>query len=217
VTALSRLAHDLRAQILVAKGHAELIYDDAADDSRQRWRARKVLKACEQMKQLVDRHLGSASDQRSPSEEVDLGRLVEERVSLHELQAREKAIELNAVRRTESIGTVTDVVALRRVLDNLIINAIKYSRPRSTVTVGAASNEETVSLSVSDQGPGIPEREVDVLFEEYSLGSANPTAGEPRSGLGLAVVQQLVADLGGHVDVQSQLGQGSTFTVILPH
>jgi signal transduction histidine kinase len=217
MTALSRLTHDLRAQILVAEGHTELIHDDAEDDSRQRWRARKVLKACERMKQLVDRCLESASGRRARSEEVDLDRLVEECVSLHALQARRKAIELDAVRHTKLPATVTDVVALRRVMDNLIINAIKYSRPGSTVTVGAASNGDTVRLSVSDQGPGIPKREIDALFADYRLGSAKPTAGEARFGLGLAVVQQLVADLGGHVEVQSRVGHGSTFTVVLPH
>jgi signal transduction histidine kinase len=73
-----------------------------------------------------------------------------------------------------------------------------------------------VCISVRDQGQGIPEEEIPKLFSEFGRVSVRPTAGESSTGLGLAIVKRLVEAHGGCIDVQSKVGEGSTFQVILP-
>jgi signal transduction histidine kinase len=105
---------------------------------------------------------------------------------------------------------------LLQVLDNLIANAVKFSHRNGQVRVTAAFSGPAWRIDVADSGIGIPPDEAGQLFSRFVRASNARTAGLPGTGLGLSVVKVLVEMHGGHVEVASTLGQGSTFSVYLP-
>ena len=105
---------------------------------------------------------------------------------------------------------------LMQVLDNLIANAVKFSHRNRRVRVKAACDGRRWRIDVADSGIGIPADEAGQLFDRFVRASNARTAGLPGTGLGLSVVKVLVEMHGGHVEVTSTLGRGSTFSVHLP-
>jgi signal transduction histidine kinase len=105
---------------------------------------------------------------------------------------------------------------LMQVLDNLIANAVKFSNRNSHVHVSAAFAGGSWRIDVTDSGIGIPPEEAGQLFTRFVRASNARTAGLPGTGLGLSIVKVLTEMHGGHVEVNSTLGQGSTFSVYLP-
>jgi two-component system sensor histidine kinase SenX3 len=109
-----------------------------------------------------------------------------------------------------------DEEALRRAVRNLIENAMKYSPECRTVWVDAAVEDHHVSISVRDQGMGIDPQEQRAIFQKFVRGNAAKKAGIKGTGIGLSMVQQISEALKGEVRVQSKVGAGSTFTIMLP-
>ncbi|MBO0820778.1 MAG: HAMP domain-containing histidine kinase [Nocardiopsaceae bacterium] len=109
-----------------------------------------------------------------------------------------------------------DYRRLLQVLDNLIGNAVKFSPPGSLVRVSARYAAGQWRIDVSDTGIGIPRGEAARLFGPFVRASNARTSGLPGSGLGLSIVEAIVGMHGGHVEVDSVLGEGSTFRVFLP-
>jgi signal transduction histidine kinase len=105
---------------------------------------------------------------------------------------------------------------LLQVFDNLIANAVKFSNRNSRVLVNAAFADRSWRIDVADSGIGIPADEAGQLFNRFVRASNARTAGLPGTGLGLSIVKVLVEMHGGHVEVDSTLGRGSTFSVYLP-
>ena len=115
---------------------------------------------------------------------------------------------------------VGDPSALSSVIQNLVSNAIKYSRPGGTVTIQARESKTdsgtAVQVAIHDQSDGIPSREIPHLFEPFFRGERARRAQIQGSGLGLSLVKQVVEGHGGSIDVVSTRGAGSTFMVQLP-
>jgi signal transduction histidine kinase len=107
-----------------------------------------------------------------------------------------------------------DLALLTRVLNNLVDNACKYGQEGATVRVALTQEAQAAVLSVEDQGRGIAEADLPLLFERFHRGI--DTQEIRGSGLGLAIVREAVQRLGGRVEVESQVGVGSTFRVRLP-
>lgn len=107
-----------------------------------------------------------------------------------------------------------DPDVMHRIIDNLLSNAIKYSPPGTRVSIVLTAEDSRFSIEVSDQGIGIPEADLQYLFQPFQRGS---NAFEyPGTGIGLTIIQQSVDLMGGSVSVKSLVGQGTTFTVNLP-
>ena len=123
------------------------------------------------------------------------------------------AIELRA---GTGPGIQGDQRRLMQIVDNLIANAVKFSHRNQQVRVTADHDGRQWRIDISDRGIGIPETEAGRLFNRFVRASNARNAGLPGTGLGLSIVKVLTEMHGGHVDVASTLGQGSTFTVYLP-
>lgn len=108
-----------------------------------------------------------------------------------------------------------DAGRLERVAQNLISNAVKYSAPGKQVTVRVEIKEQFVVLSVSDEGPGIREEDLQVIFQPFGRGRSADTFAE-GVGMGLYIVKRIVEAHDGRIEVQSEVGRGSTFRVSLP-
>lgn len=105
---------------------------------------------------------------------------------------------------------------VEQVLDNLVMNALKFSPARSVVTVAVTREGDQVVTRVSDQGPGIPAEEAPHVFTAFKKTSVMPAAGEKGAGLGLAIAKKIVEAHGGEIGVASVRGHGASFTFTLP-
>jgi two-component system phosphate regulon sensor histidine kinase PhoR len=105
---------------------------------------------------------------------------------------------------------------LKQVLTNLLDNAIKYTPEKGTVRLSAAGAEGRVTVSVEDTGPGIPPEALPRIFERFYRVDKARSRELGGTGLGLAIVKHIVEAHGGSVAVESRIGEGSAFRVVLP-
>ena len=113
----------------------------------------------------------------------------------------------------EPIVLSHDPAAIERAVDNLLSNAVKYAPEESTIQIRTRLDKESVTIIVGDNGPGIPAREQPFIFERFYRGREQKVDG---SGLGLAISQEIAAIHGGRINVDSEEGKGSAFSLILP-
>ncbi len=130
-------------------------------------------------------------------------------------QASAKNIALITEFQEPSIQGSFDPDRMAQVLINLLGNAIKFTPPGGRVTIGAACDAHTITLTVTDSGMGIPEADLPRIFDKF-FRVHRPGLEIRGTGLGLAIVNQLVQLHEGTIDVQSTAGVGTTFTVRIP-
>jgi signal transduction histidine kinase len=149
-------------------------------------------------------------------ESVDVGELVRSVVDdfTHEPQAKGRAITCDVEPALPSV--VADTEALTRALINLLENAVKYSPAGTPIRVFARRSASMVHLGVNDHGLGIPSSERDRIFQKFERGADAKDAGIGGVGIGLALVKRIAEGHGGTVFVESEPGEGSTFTIELP-
>ena len=110
-----------------------------------------------------------------------------------------------------------DRAALAQALGNLLSNAWKYTRPADKrIEIRAEADPQNVSISVTDNGVGVPRAEQTAIFEKFERGSAALEGGAPGSGLGLAIVRAVVEAHRGRIEIRSQADQGARFSIVLP-
>jgi signal transduction histidine kinase len=114
------------------------------------------------------------------------------------------------------VVSAADPAKMERVVSNLLINAVKFSSPASTVHLALAEVAETVRISVRDSGLGIPQDRLDRIFDAFYQLDSSTTRTAGGFGIGLSLVRHFVDAHGGSVEVESKVGEGSTFTVVLP-
>src|SRR5205823_3841701 len=102
-----------------------------------------------------------------------------------------------------------------QIFDNLLSNAIKYSPTGKRIDVRIAQCNGMIRCEVQDQGPGLNKDDLQKMFGKFAKLSAQPTGGEPSTGLGLSIVKKMVEAAGGSVWCESEPGKGSTFVVEL--
>jgi PAS domain S-box-containing protein len=112
---------------------------------------------------------------------------------------------------------VADADRIVQTLTNLLGNAVKFSAPQSTVRIRVRSEAENVTFEVIDQGRGIPADKIASIFERFQQVDASDSRDKGGSGLGLTISRSIVRQHGGEIRVESEVGQGSTFTVSIPH
>lgn len=156
-----------------------------------------------------------SSELRLEFAEVDLNRLVESRLVLHQLMAENKDIKLKA-ELNPLPSLKVDAEKIAQVVGNLVSNAIKYSWSSSQISVETHLLDDSIQLLVRDQGIGIDEADQEKLFQPFVKLSNKPTGGESSHGLGLAIVSNIVSAHQGTVTLSSKAGEGSVFEVRLP-
>lgn len=149
-----------------------------------------------------------------PTDVVDL---VEQTVAGFELPLRESGVSIafaSAGRRPPLLPLDKDAIA--QVLVNLLDNAVKYSNGRKTIEVTVRGGRSEVAIAIRDHGIGIPAAERKKIFEKFYRVGSGLVHDVKGSGLGLSIVEHVAKAHGGHVEVESEVGEGSTFTIVLP-
>lgn len=215
---VTTVSHDLRSPLTAILGYVELIERAGKVNEQQQDFIRRIQLSVQQITTLV-------------TDLLDLGRIesgvdttlentpisVLARYAVEGLRATADAKDVTiAVGFPDDLPLVMgDPIRLRQMVGNLLENAIKYSPPGAEVRIRAHWEDEQVILRVSDQGPGIPAADQPYLFDKFFRGS-NIEEDVPGTGLGLSIVKSIVDHHDGRIWVDSKLGQGTTFTVVLP-
>jgi signal transduction histidine kinase len=148
--------------------------------------------------------------------QVNLPLLVQRASTYYQRLAERKRIAIIFSSTADALFVWTDSVAVAAVLDNLLSNAVKYSAPGKRIWVHVAGEAAGAVCSVRDEGPGLSQEDQAKLFQRGVRLTPQPTGGEPSSGFGLAVAQELIEKLSGVIWCESELGHGARFSFRLP-
>jgi two-component system, OmpR family, sensor kinase len=209
-------SHELRTPLAAVRGYAELVRRSGEATPEVAHAIGRVESEAARMTTLVeDLLLLARLDSGRPLEHlpVDLSRLVVDAVSDARVAGPEHRwrIELPA----EPVTVVGDTARLHQVLANLLSNARTHTAPGTTVTTGLSVSDSEVELTVTDDGPGIPENLLPDVFERFARGDSSRSRAAGSTGLGLAIVAAVVRAHGGEVGVDSEPGR-TEFVVWLP-
>ena len=212
-------AHDLRNPLSSIRGMSQMLVEMELDENTQTSFLQSIYRVSDQMLTLVDNLLDVAVIESGRFDlkitEENISRLVGERIELMAKNAERKEIRLIADLQ-EVTDSLFDADRMRQVVDNLLSNAIKFSPSGTVVNVTCGQAGRILDITVTDQGPGIPSEDLDRLFDSFEKLSAQPTGGEKSTGLGLSIVKSIVDAHGGEIEVDSEVGRGTTFIVHLP-
>ena len=149
------------------------------------------------------------------SEMVSLNKVIEEAIDQSKVLAGKRHVELNFA-SDEEVQFFGDRKQLVMAISNLIENAINYSPERTSVNVLLRKNNEVAEIAISDQGVGIAEADIERIFERFYRVDSARSRDTGGTGLGLSIVKHVISNHGGDIQVWSDPGTGSTFTVLLP-
>ncbi|MFN8608108.1 MAG: hybrid sensor histidine kinase/response regulator [Vulcanimicrobiota bacterium] len=219
---LGMVTHDMRNPLGVIQGYSRILADGLAGPLSEKQakfllaihRSAKSLIAL--VNDLLEISQIESGNLRLDKQSTDLVALVEQAVELNGFLAEDKNIQIHPNLQPVP-PTMLDPNKIEQVINNLLSNAIKYSHCNTQVQLTLRPAETGwVELSVADRGQGIPKEEQANIFQHYQRTSVKSTAGEKSTGLGLAIVKRIVEGHGGTIELDSEPGRGSTFTVRLP-
>lgn len=217
---VTSISHELRTPLHGIAGHAQLLTLDMTADDPRRESAEAILKSAIDLRsivgQLLDLGRAEAGKEVLRIETVNLTELIHEVSLLHQAAAERSGLQFRVKVEVPELTIHTDPIALKRCLHNLLSNAIKFT-PHGSVEVEVMPGPDaSVRIAVRDTGIGIPSDHMDKVFDYYSYLSQISKSTVAGTGLGLALCQRLVRQLGGDISVQSREGSGSEFVITLP-
>lgn len=222
-TLLLTVAHELKTPLTVIKAGTEMLglQEEISASGPSGRLIRSISRGVERLERLVDESLDYARMQDSNLElelqSTDIGELYQETVALLAPIARSKRQTLGLDLPDQMPTLVIDRRRWERVLLNLISNANRYTEPEGNICVSVELETDYLVTKVTDNGQGIPQEDLERVFNVYYRNSAADGKGAGKSsGIGLAIAKYLVELHGGKIWVESSLGKGSTFYFSLP-
>ncbi len=218
---LSHMSHELRTPLNAVMGFAQLLQLDDSDplSPNQRRRVTLIHEAGDHLLQMISELLDltriESGQLALDCAEVPLPALLGECLDMLHPLAEAASVQLFPIEAAPSLTVHADATRLRQVVLNLVCNAIKYNRPQGTVRVRAQSVADGVQVQIVDTGVGIAESQLPALGEPFNRLDQRHS-GIEGTGIGLAVTRGLIQLMAGRLDVESTLGEGSTFSVFLP-
>jgi len=223
---LASMSHELRTPLNSIIGFSEVLQNiDALSEKQKRYvqniqiSGRRLLDLINDILDLAKMEAGRMEVRLS---EFRLENVIREQCDLVHEFAEDKNIDVSVDLEKDLPLLYQDQVKVQQILTNLLSNAIKFTPEGGRITVGARGDSRgRIEFWVSDTGVGIPESEKEIIFEKFRQGKAvlgqdMLTREYSGTGLGLSIVKELCKLLGGEVSVESELGKGSTFRVVIP-
>jgi two-component system sensor histidine kinase/response regulator len=216
---LSIIAHDLRNPFQILLGMTDVLVHSASarDTATTARRAADVHEAADQAHGLMESLFDWASlhmDARTEPAATEVGTLFSDCAHTMQEPADAKGVRLRA--EAGSLSVLAQENATAAILRNLVANALKFTAPGGSVTLSAEPQGECVAIVVADTGVGMSEAQIANLFRHESRSSSLGTSGERGAGLGLLLCRDLAEWIGATLEVESRVGEGTTFRLILP-
>jgi two-component system OmpR family sensor kinase/two-component system sensor histidine kinase BaeS len=215
------VAHELRTPLQIIQGNLEGVIDGVYAPTDAHIEA--TLDETRSLARLIEdlRILSLAEAGQLPMiwEEIKLGELLADVRTSFSGQAEAAGVALH-IHEEARLSITGDYGRLNQVLTNLVANALRHTPAGGRITLGVAAIPDGVRLTVADSGAGIPAEQIPFLFDRFWRGDPARTRPQPHatggSGLGLAITKQLVQMHGGRIQVASEMGAGTTFSIALP-
>jgi signal transduction histidine kinase len=210
-------SHELQTPITTLRGELEVALRSARTPEEYRETLKSALEEIERISRLVEGLLILARAEsgalRMDRQAVDLAELVEEVYWRLKVLADQRSVDL-FMAVEEAVVVSGDRDRLRRLLVNLVDNAVKYTGPEGRVRLSLTRDRDRACIEVADTGRGIPEESLERIFQPFYR--SEEVVSEQGSGLGLSIARSIALAHGGEVTVTSRPGEGSTFRVLLP-
>jgi two-component system phosphate regulon sensor histidine kinase PhoR len=222
---VANASHELRTPLASLLGFVETLQGPARDDSAARGKFLTIMREqAQRMSRLVDDLLSLSRIEQHlhvrPDTPVDLVGILRHIIDTLSPMAYDKHVNLT-IEAPPSVIVAGDRDELLRVAENLVENAIKYGAAdamtaRKDVDIVIRVNGAQAHLSIRDYGPGIAQEHLPRLTERFYRVDAGQSRAKGGTGLGLAIVKHIAARHGGRLNIESRLGEGATFSVVLP-
>lgn len=217
------VSHQLKSPLVAIRQYLDVMtrLDDSPETAgrRREWLER-CLKRTDEVLEIIKDWLTLSKVERGSSAvertRVDLKPLIANILKTYEELAAGLGVTLQADIPEYSCFASGDRNRLIVLFDNLIVNAIKYNKPDGSVTVSAEERNQQIVVSVSDTGIGIPREYREMIFDEFFRVKGGSSGRPDGTGLGLAICRRIISELGGKIEVESEVEVGSTFRVWLP-
>lgn len=212
------ISHELRTPLTLIEGPVEEVMKNENLSPEGRHNMSIAKRNIDRMLKLISQILDFRKIQNNKMnlyiEQVDLVKIVSQAYNSFEVMSNRSGVNFSFNTSSEKIMGYTDVDKLEKIIFNLLSNAFKYTPAGKSVNINIEDREDNIYLSVHDEGNGIDSANLERLFERFE------TFGKDRlfvsTGIGLSLVKKLVDLLHARIDVESKVGYGSTFTVVLP-
>lgn len=219
---LANIAHELRTPLAIIQGHLEGMVDGVIEPNQEQLSSlhEEAIRLNRLITDLRDLSLAEVRQLALEKSTTDVNQIISRAVYMLKPLADAKDIDVNCTLDEKLPEIEADADRVSQVFYNILVNAIRYSPTKSVVKVVTVQAEiegrPWLKVSVEDNGPGIAREDIPHIFDHFYRGDKSRDRKSGGSGLGLAIVKQLVEIHGGRVAVESKLGKGSVFQVLLP-
>jgi len=218
---VANVSHELKTPLTSIKGYAETLLEGGIDDPDMAQEALGIINSeVDRMKRIVNDLLQlsrlDTKRQRWNMHQTDVIALVRMAAKKQGVTAGSKRQQLNFLARDKSFTLTIDRDRIEQVVTNIISNAVKYTREGGRIDVEVVRDENWLYIVILDNGIGISELELSRIFERFYTGNKARSGDMSGTGLGLSISKQIVEEHGGHIDIQSELGNGSRVVISLP-
>ncbi len=233
---VSTVSHELRTPLTTIKALTRLLMRDGIDEMKRREYIETISVECDRqidfVLNLLDLSRIEGGVLRVTHQRVDVDEVVSSVAKSEARSAEKRSHELRVEPTPEVPPVCADPKELRRVLSNIVENAIKYTPDGGRIILSAHKEDSQVAISVTDNGRGIPPEDMPILFDKFHRGRPAPHSAAMRNattgaefledadvsgvGLGLYLAHNVMEQMGGRISVKSEVGSGTTFTLHLP-
>ena len=219
---LGTAAHDLRHPAGAILIYSELLAEALGPAVNQEQEAlldsihsisQFMLRLLDDILDLACSHPGTAQLRAAP---CTVAGILAQSLAISRPLAARKKMRLDLIEECKPVPVLLNGIQISKVFNNLIENAVKYCQPGARIQTRISRTSDNVLVSVQDDGPGISPSEMDTLFTPFQRTLARARSDQHGTGLGLAIAKHIVDLHGGRIDVESQVGKGTTFYVSLP-
>ncbi|HCF38570.1 MAG TPA: histidine kinase [Thermosipho africanus] len=219
---VANISHELRTPLTAIKAYTETLLNMEVDRESQRKFLETVYEQSERLESLLNDLLDFTLIESGTMEleysEFDLCELIKEVVENLKQLAEKYKVKINV--SCESISISADKRRIKQAIHNLVDNSIKFSdksKEERYVNISVEKKEENLSIIIEDNGIGISQEDKEKIFEKFYRGDRSLTYEVPGTGLGLTIVQEIIKLHGGKINVNSTLGEGTTFELVIPY
>lgn len=218
---VSNVSHELKTPLSLIRMFGETLESGMVSDETKREEFYRIIRSeSERLTRLINNVLDfsriEAGAKRYNFQETEIVAVVRKALDTYRVEIRDRGFTIECALPSTPITALVDSDAVCEALLNLLDNAAKYSEENRQITVSIETSGSWIRIPVSDRGVGIPREELKNIFDKFYRSRTQKTRETPGSGLGLTLVKHIAEAHGGRVEVESEVGQGSTFTLLIP-
>ncbi|MTB64596.1 HAMP domain-containing protein [Streptococcus sp. zg-86] len=218
-TMIAQLSHDIKTPITSIQATVEGMLDGLILENERDYYLKTIRRQTDRLNKLVESlnnvTLNALEREEGPLQAIFIDKLLIDTLSEFQLKLDQEGREVDIQVEPASAKIISDYDKLLRILVNLVSNALKYSPSGSPLQIHAVLTDDQLKITVEDQGQGIPKEELHKIFKLLYRVESSRNMNTGGYGLGLYIAQELAHQLNGQITVQSELGQGSAFSLTL--